>query len=35
MHTMKAGPDGAVVLDIFSPVRKEYLSPGSGFSAAG
>jgi len=35
MHTMKAGPDGAVVLDIFSPVRKDYLSPGSGFSAAG
>ncbi|MGB5216496.1 MAG: cupin domain-containing protein [Anderseniella sp.] len=33
MHTMKAGPDGAVVLDIFSPVRKEYLSPGVGFSA--
>lgn len=34
MHTMKAGPDGAVVLDIFAPVRKEYLTPGSGFAGS-
>ena len=33
MHTMKAGADGAVVLDIFAPVREEYLTPGSGFSS--
>jgi quercetin dioxygenase-like cupin family protein len=30
-HTMKAGPDGARVLDIFSPPRPEYKKPGSGF----
>lgn len=30
-HTMKAGPDGAVVLDIFAPIREEYLKPGEGF----
>jgi len=34
MHTMKAGSDGAVVLDIFAPVRKEYLSSGSGFAGS-
>ena len=34
MHTMKAGPEGAVVLDIFAPVRKEYLTPGSGFAGS-
>jgi quercetin dioxygenase-like cupin family protein len=34
MHTMKAGPEGAVVLDIFAPVRKEYLSPGAGFAGS-
>jgi quercetin dioxygenase-like cupin family protein len=32
-HTMRAGPDGAKVLDVFSPVRAEYLTPGSGFGA--
>ncbi len=31
LHTMKAGPEGAVVLDIFAPVREEYLKPGEGF----
>lgn len=31
-HTMKAGPKGAKVLDIFAPVRADYLKPGSGFS---
>lgn len=30
-HTMRAGPDGAKVLDIFSPPRPEYKKPGSGF----
>jgi quercetin dioxygenase-like cupin family protein len=30
-HTMRAGPDGARVLDIFSPPRSEYKKPGSGF----
>ena len=30
-HTMKAGPAGAVVLDVFSPPRDEYRKPGSGF----
>ena len=30
-HTMRAGPEGARVLDIFSPPRPEYRKPGSGF----
>jgi len=30
-HTMKAGPEGVKVLDIFAPVREEYLKPGEGF----
>ncbi|MGI9354705.1 MAG: cupin domain-containing protein [Rhizobiaceae bacterium] len=30
-HTMKAGSDGVRVLDIFAPVREEYLKPGEGF----
>ena len=30
-HTMKAGNQGAVVLDIFSPIRPEYLVAGEGF----
>jgi quercetin dioxygenase-like cupin family protein len=30
-HTMRAGPEGARVLDIFSPPRPEYKKPGSGF----
>ena len=30
-HTMRAGPDGARVLDIFSPPRPEYKKAGSGF----
>lgn len=30
-HTMKAGPDGAKVLDIFSPPRPEYRKAGKGF----
>lgn len=31
-HTLRAGPKGARVLDIFSPPREEYRKPGSGFS---
>lgn len=31
-HTLRAGPDGARVLDIFSPPREEYRRSGSGFS---
>lgn len=31
-HTMKAGLDGAKILDIFAPVRADYLKPGEGFS---
>jgi quercetin dioxygenase-like cupin family protein len=33
-HTMRAGPQGARVLDIFSPPRAEYKKAGSGFAAA-
>jgi len=32
-HTMRAGPGGARVLDIFSPPRPEYKKAGSGFGA--
>ena len=30
-HTMRAGPDGARVLDVFSPPRPEDRKAGSGF----
>jgi quercetin dioxygenase-like cupin family protein len=30
-HTLKAGPEGCRVLDIFAPPRAEYKKPGSGF----
>jgi quercetin dioxygenase-like cupin family protein len=30
-HMMRAGAEGARVLDIFSPPRHEYTRPGSGF----
>jgi len=30
-HTMRAGPNGCRVLDIFSPPRPEYKKAGSGF----
>lgn len=30
-HTVKAGPDGARILDVFAPPRDEYRKPGSGF----
>ena len=32
-HTMRAGPDGCRVLDIFSPPRPEYKKPGKGFGS--
>ena len=31
-HTMKGGPDGVKVLDIFAPLREAYLKPGEGFA---
>jgi quercetin dioxygenase-like cupin family protein len=31
VHTFQAGPEGAVVIDIFSPPRDEYRKAGSGF----
>ena len=31
-HGFKAGPEGAVILDIFSPPRDEYKKAGAGFS---
>ncbi|MEM7562986.1 MAG: cupin domain-containing protein [Pseudomonadota bacterium] len=31
-HGFTAGPDGAVVYDLFAPPRDEYRKPGSGFS---
>jgi quercetin dioxygenase-like cupin family protein len=30
-HTIRAGAEGARVLDIFSPPRPEYKKPGKGF----
>jgi quercetin dioxygenase-like cupin family protein len=33
-HALQAGPDGARVLDIFSPPRPEYKKAGSGFSGS-
>lgn len=33
-HTIRAGADGARVLDIFSPPREEYRKAGSSFGAA-
>jgi len=33
-HTLKAGADGAKVLDVFSPPRDEYRKAGSGFGGA-
>jgi len=30
-HTMRAGPDGARVLDVFSPPRPQYRVAGKGF----
>jgi quercetin dioxygenase-like cupin family protein len=33
-HTMRAGAEGARVLDIFSPPRPEYRKPGKGFASS-
>ena len=30
-HTLRAGPEGCRVLDIFAPPRSDYKKPGSGF----
>ena len=30
-HTVKAGPEGAVILDVFAPPRDEYRKAGKGF----
>ena len=32
-HTIEAGDEGMVVIDIFAPSRKEYTKPGDGFAA--
>lgn len=32
-HTMEAGPDGLVVIDVFAPPREAYKKPGAGFAA--
>ena len=32
-HTMRAGPEGCRVLDIFAPPRPEYRVPGKGFGS--
>jgi quercetin dioxygenase-like cupin family protein len=31
-HSLKAGPKGARVLDVFSPPREEYRAAGSGYA---
>ena len=31
-HGVIGGPDGAVIVDIFSPPRSEYTRPGKGFA---
>ena len=31
MHSVIGGPTGAVILDVFSPPRSEYLKSGKGF----
>lgn len=33
-HTVRAGADGALVLDIFAPAREIYRQPGAGFGSA-
>ena len=33
-HGVIGGPDGAVILDVFSPPRDEYMLSGSGFGVA-
>ena len=33
-HTMRAGPEGCRILDVFAPPRDEYRTEGSGFGVA-
>lgn len=33
-HGFRAGPEGALVLDVFSPPREEYRQGGAGFAAS-
>lgn len=33
-HTMRAGPEGCRVLDIFAPPRDAYRKAGKGFASA-
>jgi quercetin dioxygenase-like cupin family protein len=30
-HGFRAGPEGAVIFDVFAPPREDYKKPGSGF----
>ena len=30
-HSVIAGPEGCIILDVFAPPREEYRTPGSGF----
>ena len=32
-HTIRAGPEGATILDVFAPPREAYTRPGSGFGS--
>ena len=34
LHTVKAGPEGLVLLDVFAPAREDYREAGSGWGAA-
>ncbi len=34
MHTVIAGEDGLVLLDLFAPVREDYRQAGAGFGAS-
>ncbi len=34
-HGFRAGPDGAVVYDVFAPIRSDHLQPGRGFGTSG
>lgn len=33
-HTVRSGPDGMVVYDVFAPPREAYIKPGSGFAGS-
>jgi len=32
-HGIIAGPEGAIIFDVFAPARPEYTRPGSGFGS--